>query len=258
MLLNAFDGGIVLFELMIENCNLRDIVPIFSGYERCERSHSFGPYARNYYLIHFCLKGCGRLYDKYGEHEIKKGELFIIRPGEITTYTADSENPWEYAWIAFGGEGAKIFDTGNSVYPDSFEVGLAVRELREDGVTSPYIFISLLYKLIYGLFGEKRESGTIAEKMKRYIKFNYMEDVTVEKISDYFGFERSYLYRVFKNTYGVGIKEYITATRMKQAKNLLNKGYSVGNTAHAVGYRDQFNFSKAYKKHFGVPPKRTE
>lgn len=245
-------------EIMIENCESRDFVPIFSGYELCEKNHSFGPYTRNYYLIHFCLDGCGRLFDKYGTHEIKKGELFIIRPGEITTYTADADHPWEYAWIAFGGSSAKIFDTGASVYPYPSEIGLTMRELTEDKVTSPYAIISVLYKLIHHLFGEKKESYGIAEKMKRYIKFNYMEDIGVEKISSYFGFERSYLYRVFKNAYGIGIKEYIVKTRMEQAKILLAKGYSVGSTAHAVGYRDQFNFSKAYKKHFGTSPQKTE
>ena len=249
--------GVYMYrEIMIESCGARDIVPIFSGYELCEKGHSFGPYTRNYYLIHFCLSGKGKLFDKFGEHEIKKGELFIIRPGEITTYTADESDPWEYAWISFGGEVAKIFDTDSSVYPYPIEAGIAIRELWQEGVSSPYAFISFIYKLIHQLFGEKKESYTIAEKMKRYIKFNYMEDISVEKISDYFGFERSYLYRTFKNAYGIGIKEYIVKTRMEQAKNLLKKGYSVGSTAHAVGYRDQFNFSKAYKKHFGVAPKK--
>ncbi|MBE5733393.1 MAG: helix-turn-helix transcriptional regulator, partial [Clostridiales bacterium] len=71
-----------------------------------------------------------------------------------------------------------------------------------------------------------------------------------------FGYERSYLYRIFKNHLGVGIKEYIIKTRMEHAQILLKQGYSVNKTSLAVGYKDQTNFSKAYKKHFGVPPKK--
>jgi AraC-like DNA-binding protein len=41
---------------------------------------------------------------------------------------------------------------------------------------------------------------------------------------------------------------------MKSAKNLLEKGYSVSSTAFMVGYKDEFNFSKAFKKHFLVAP----
>lgn len=247
------------FENMIEDCKASDISPIFSGHQICKKNHSFGPYVRSYYLIHFCLTGKGVLFDKYGKHEIQKGELFVIRPGEITTYEADEDDPWEYSWIAFGGKMAEIFDTGVSVYPYPIEIGLQLKELTLDGISSPAVFISLIFQLIYKLFSETNEGeSSIAEKMKRYIKFNYMNDITVQKISDYFGFERSYLYRVFKNATGIGIKEYITKKRMTEAKTLLKKGYSVGSTAHAVGYRDQFNFSKAYKAYFGSPPKERE
>jgi transcriptional regulator GlxA family with amidase domain len=61
---------------------------------------------------------------------------------------------------------------------------------------------------------------------------------------------------VFKNAYGVGIKDYITKMRMDEARLLLEKGYSVYNTACAVGYGDSSNFSKAYKKHFGNSPSK--
>lgn len=52
----------------------------------------------------------------------------------------------------------------------------------------------------------------------------------------------------------MSIKEYIIKTRMEQAKTLLSLGYTVSNTAFAVGYRDPFNFSKSYKKYFGTTP----
>jgi AraC-like DNA-binding protein len=41
---------------------------------------------------------------------------------------------------------------------------------------------------------------------------------------------------------------------MEQAKALLSLGYTVSNTAFAVGYNDPFNFSKSYKKYFGIAP----
>ena len=43
---------------------------------------------------------------------------------------------------------------------------------------------------------------------------------------------------------------------MEQARILLKKGYGVGETATAVGYKDPFNFSKAYKGYFGTAPKQ--
>ena len=240
---------------MINKLRSRDIVPIFSGHERCDSGHKFGPYVRSHYLIHFCLKGKGKLFDKYGEHEIGEGEMFIIRPSEITTYVADDTDPWEYSWIAFEGEMADIFDTGISVYRFPMEIGERLKELTEQEIGSPSVYISLIYSLIYETMSEYEENVDIIKKIKQYIKFNYMNDISVMQLSDYFGFERSYFYRMFKKHNGTGVKEYILKTRMEQAKLLLDRGYSVGNTAYAVGYSDQSNFSKAFKKYYGRSPK---
>ena len=42
---------------------------------------------------------------------------------------------------------------------------------------------------------------------------------------------------------------------METANKLLSERYAVGVTAGAVGYKDEFNFSKAFKKYYGAPPK---
>jgi AraC-like DNA-binding protein len=247
-----------MLQNMIDDICTKDIIPIFSGHEVCEKNHKYGPHIRDYYLLHFCLNGKGVLIDKFGNHTIRQGELFIIRPGETTTYLADGNTPWEYSWVAFGGELADLFNTDRSVYPFPIEIGLSLREFSIDRETNPAIFLSLIYKLIYYLFNEKKDNSSIPEKIRQYIDFNYMDNISVLTISNYFGYERSYLYRIFKNHLGVGIKEYIIKTRMEHAQILLKKGYSVGNTSLAVGYNDQTNFSKAYKKHFGESPKKKE
>jgi AraC-like DNA-binding protein len=243
---------------MIDDICTKDIIPIFSGHEVCEKNHKYGPHIRDYYLLHFCLNGKGVLIDKFGNHTIRQGELFIIRPGETTTYLADGNTPWEYSWVAFGGELADLFNTDRSVYPFPIEIGLSLREFSIDRETNPAIFLSLIYKLIYYLFNEKKDNSFIPEKIRQYIDFNYMDNISVLTISNYSGYERSYLYRIFKNHLGVGIKEYIIKTRMEHAQILLKQGYSVNKTSLAVGYKDQTNFSKAYKKHFGESPKKKE
>ena len=81
---------------------------------------------------------------------------------------------------------------------------------------------------------------------------NYMENLTVDALARAFGFERSYLFRLFKAKYTIGVKDYITEVRMKNAKRFLSEGHSVSVTAGMVGFKDEFNFSKAFKKHFGI------
>ncbi len=243
-------------EILIEKTGNTDILPIFAGHEKCAPSYAYGPHTREYYIIHFCLKGSGVLFDKFGKHTVRAGELFVIRPDEITTYQADASTPWEYSWIAFYGNAANVFNGNASVYPSPENVGMEIKEFVHLGETSPAIFTSIIYKLIYHLFSEKSPKQGFAEKVKQYIIFNYMNDITVESISNFFGFERSYLYRIFKKETSLSVKDFITKVRMNQAKKLLSKGYSVRNTAYAVGYKDQFNFSKAFKKYCETSPQQ--
>ena len=36
-------------------------------------------------------------------YQIKSGQGFMLFPGQISTYVADKNLPWEYAWLEFGG-----------------------------------------------------------------------------------------------------------------------------------------------------------
>ena len=81
-----------------------------------------------------------------------------------------------------------------------------------------------------------------------------METVDIARLAKEYGYERSYLYRLFKKNYGTGIKEYINKIKMEKAKSFLEKGIFVNTVATMVGYGDEFNFSKAFKKYYGVSP----
>ena len=229
------------------------ITPLFVGEEVCESEHSFGPFVRYHYIIHICLTGKGVLHDKYGTHKISAGELFIIRPEESTVYTADKAEPWHYVWLAFTGKLAKEFDTGRSVYPCPIEIKRRLPEFIAHSENSAYAYTAMIYELIYHLFSKKQAPDKLSE-IKSYIDYNYMQDINVEKITRLFGFERSYLYRIFKQRYGVGVKEYLIDVRVERAKQFLRDGYPVASTAFMVGYRDEFNFSRAFKERVGISP----
>ena len=97
----------------------------------------------------------------------------------------------------------------------------------------------------------------MAQQIKDYVNFNYVKGVSVKSLSEFFCYERSYIYKIFKQKFGVGIKEYILSTCMENANSLLKNGINVKQTALSVGYKDQLAFSKAYKNYFGFSPKNT-
>ena len=243
---------------VIVNANKQasDIIPLFVGYEKCAPSHRFGPHTRDYFIIHFCLSGRGKLSDKYGTHEINQGELFIIRSGEITVYTADENEPWEYIWIAFRGNLCNMFSTEKSVYTFPFDPVQKLRENIFSQNTSPYIYTSFIYELIHSLFLEEKKNDDLPSLIKTYIDYNYMYEINVSSLARSYSFDRSYLFKIFKSRYEMGIKDYIISVRIKNAKRFLLDGISVSKCATMVGYNDEFNFSRAFKKHTGVAPSK--
>ena len=50
---------------------------------------------------------------------------------------------------------------------------------------------------------------------------------------------------------------YITKVRMEHAHDLARERFPINEIAHLVGYADIYQFSRAYKKHFGYSPSKT-
>ena len=83
-----------LYESAIVNRNFSDLNPVSCGRQECAPGHSFGPHMRDYYLLHYVTRGCGVFFRDGNAHPVRQGQFFIIRPHELTTYTADARRPW--------------------------------------------------------------------------------------------------------------------------------------------------------------------
>jgi len=50
------------------------------------------------------------------------------------------------------------------------------------------------------------------------------------------------------------MQDFLISERMKEAKKLLMKGYSVETVAFRCGYGSACNFSRMFKRNFGMSP----
>ena len=76
-----------------KSARFTDIIPLLAGEQICPPRHSFGPYVRSHYLIHYCLSGKGAFRDPRGEHTVNEGEIFVIRPSGILPLGRVERNP---------------------------------------------------------------------------------------------------------------------------------------------------------------------
>jgi len=92
-------------------------------------------------------------------------------------------------------------------------------------------------------------------KVRHYIDEHFTEGITLEDTAAKFYVSKEYLSKVFKAEVGEGFSEYVTAKRMKKAKELiLDYRIPIKEAGEMVGYLDQAHFYKVFKKYYGKTP----
>lgn len=91
-----------------------------------------------------------------------------------------------------------------------------------------------------------------------FINEHLAEDITIDKLSEYFYLNRYYLMHFFKEETGYTIGNYITEKRLLLAKNLVQNGSPVTEACFQSGFRNYSTFSRAFKKAFHTVPKNAQ
>ena len=169
--------------VLLTNRNLRDMNPLIIGREACEPGHSFGPAIRRYTLVHYVKRGKGTFYARGQAHPVGAGEAFLILPGEVTTYTADEEDPWEYCWIGFDGMLSAAFSRLDPVLtlPSKLFTPL-LEEVPGEGIPE-YRLAAMLFSLYDHLLGGVGAENQHVSRVENYIRSNYMLPLRVEDIA---------------------------------------------------------------------------
>jgi AraC-like DNA-binding protein len=93
------------------------------------------------------------------------------------------------------------------------------------------------------------------DSLHEFINTHYADQLNVEYLSRMSGVSASYLNRLFKRKFGMGVQEVIIAARMTAAKEMLLTGnFMIKQVAAKCGYDDPLYFSKAFRKYYGYSP----
>lgn len=228
----------------------------------------------DHYIFYFVKEGKGYVTQCQATHKVSAGQCFVVFPNVGTTIKSDHKKTMNVTWVAFSGYLVERYLTRakisayEPVFSDSPE-----RELERmfdallDAALKPSNRYCKIMAQMYSIFGyfldhipqESRVETAPPEmyllKALDFIDINYQDDITVEDIADSAGMNRKSLYTVFKKLTGFSPRDYLIYYRMCKATNLLKvTNLSVETVAVSVGYRDQFHFSKEFKKNVGYSP----
>lgn len=258
-----------------------DLLLDFYGYEDCQPNYSFGPAIRDGFVLHCITKGKGVFHYKGEEVLLEAGDLFLLKPNELTYYEADSENPWSYYWLGISGAKSsdyfylsEIGQTGflkksNTRQTHCLEEFIAniIQKAQNSQATmlNHLKLLSMLYELLFKL-GQLAPNQQLQQQQnstyqlyldaKRILETRYpLEQLSIQGIANELNVNRSYLTTVFKEHNALSPKEYLHYVRMHRGKQLLETTTQpIKFIAYSVGFSDPLYFSKAFKNFFHSSP----
>lgn len=115
-------------------------------------------------------------------------------------------------------------------------------------------FLAQRFDMIMSYIGASSQESVLGSIL-HYIHHNFTSNITLESIAPLFGYNHSYLGKIFRKKMGVSFNEYIDRLRIDRAKELLlqdnTKVYSV---SKQVGYKNVDYFHVKFRKYVSMSP----
>ena len=230
-----------------------------------------------YFGIELVAEGKGTFTIHGQEHQLSPGVLFAYGPQTAHTIRNHAGNSMRKYYIDFVGTRAKkvLANAGLMTGTNQFHVvsvgalmeltelfEMFIRNTNEDGPLVAPICESLLDLLSLKIAQMRLPEGkavprsyTSFERIRRYIDEHFLALHTIQDVAEQCDVTPVYLSRLFKRFADCGAYQYLLRQRMNFAAGLLiNEGLLVQDVASRLGMPDPFQFSRAFKRVFGIPP----
>jgi AraC-like DNA-binding protein len=247
---------------------------------------------RNYLHVHsffeICYAFAGRGEFKIcGEtYEVKAGDVFVAKPDEPHEIMADKKDPLEiYFWSYTLVPPAKrqtspndidtllraFLTTAKRVQHDMAQMERTLELLTDEVVRREVGYSQVIQGLVTKLLldaaravtnihvpsaRELRSPGDAAvDLMMRYLHDNYDRAISVQDVAAQVHLSERHARRLFLETTGKSMKQYLTLLRLDVAKQrLLSEEETISDIAYAVGFNDVRHFSTTFRSIVGVTP----
>lgn len=116
------------------------------------------------------------------------------------------------------------------------------------------LFFSEQFEMIMNAIGNS-SSDSVLDDIIYYINHNFRDNIKLETIAPLFGYNSSYLGKIFNKKMNESFNSYIDHVRINHSKELLlQNNLKVYEIAEQVGYKNVDYFHKKFKKYVGESP----
>lgn len=224
------------------------------------------------YIFFYCTEGKGIISVDNKKYILKKNEAFCIPKNKRHFYYACDEDPWSILWVHIKGEDTKYFplDECRIIHFSTeasinrmfslFDLLFRVLEVSYYSLGN-FIYISQVLCLILAevYCREKPKSASLENRQVthiiRFMYKNLHKTLTLQQILKKFDCSKSHLNDIFqKATQHSPMDFYINLKMQEACKLLRSTDLLIYEIAEKLNYKDQYYFSRIFKKIIGVSP----
>lgn len=228
-----------------------------------------------FYEIFCLLSGKCRFLLRDQVHELEKGDLVFILPGElhhsryypgINCEIVDILFKKSFLYQDVIGDASSFMGSIPSLYLEEYSELLSRMLSEAAGLdeysadfTTCYLQQFLLFLARHSVMHQPELINVRDADIQlatRYIYQNFQKQLTLEDVAAVASLSPTYFSKKFKHVTGMGFKEYLNFVRLKHAQTaLLTTNNTITNIALECGFNDSNYFKDLFRKVYGRSPR---
>jgi len=234
------------------------------------------------YEILLSLTNSGSIFLENNVYNIKRGTLILIKNTSLHRTMVDKKNLYKRYIIHFPEStlseiSSKKTDLLSKFCGDDICIQLSEKQLEKtiliiekitntepekfgSDVLKDITFVELLIIITNFFNNNTNKNSTSNFKFNKvypiikYIERNIEGDLSLDSISDNFYISKYHLCRIFKESTGFTLREYIINTRILKSCTFLRKGCNVQTAGELAGFNNNSHFIRTFSKLKGISP----
>lgn len=250
-----------------------DLSIISGGFERRTSSFKLKRNSVPFYVIHIPVSGKSYITIDDCNYTIKKGCIVAYGPNQSHNYIDDEKSPLTHYYFQFiGKEVPSLFEiaglkSSHCIELENPERARQLANLILDNAFAKnshsvelcncYLRALLLEQSHAKTFSEKKRSLAKATyiECRNFIDFNFSNILSLDDVASALNISTNYVSVLFSKYNNTTPYEYINNLKMNKASELLlTTSMKVRAIAKEVGFKDQYHFSRNFKKFHGKSP----
>lgn len=196
-----------------------------------------------------------------GNHyNLKKGAMVLMKANTAHRGFKASDGSPSFYWVHFTSDNVDAI--GLPEYLEFFDEGALFKELlhyhcrpHTDKLMTDAILAHIFAKMIS--VSNNEYTSKIANEILEWTRINANAELNIAAVAAHFGYTAEHISRIIKSNFNTGLKTLINNFIIKSANDLLcNSNYTITEIGNILHFYDYNAFTKFYKYHQGMSPKR--